>query len=166
MNYDNKHTPNDFKLPENYFEQFEDYLYTEIKFQQLFPNKTDGFIVPEGYFEQVEIKLLNKNRKQTPVIDLNYRKFAAAIISIAALFAILFYTVKPTADDASFEGLSISNLENYLIEQERIQDFFSDDELLTIEANSTFIDENDISDDVLLEYIDRDFVEYALNTGE
>lgn len=166
MNYDNKHTPKDFKLPENYFEQFEDRLYTELKFQKLFPNNKDGFLVPDGYFEQVETTILNTNRKQTPVIDLNYRKFAAAVISIAALFAVLFYAVRPTTDNASFEGLSLSNLENYLVEQDRIQDFFSAEELSTIEANSIFLDEEAISDDDLLDYIDSDVVEYELNSGE
>ena len=78
----------------------------------------------------------------------------------------LFYAVKPNANDAGFEGLSLSNLENYLIEQDRIQDFFSVEELNTIEANTSFFDEDHLSDEVILEYVDQDVIEYALNTDD
>ncbi|MAW94655.1 MULTISPECIES: hypothetical protein [unclassified Leeuwenhoekiella] len=166
MNNNDKHIPKDFKLPENYFEQFEKRLFTELKFQELYPDNKDGFSVPDGYFDKVETLILAKTTKEPRVITLNYRRFAAAVATIAALFALLFYAVKPNANDAGFEGLSLSNLENYLIEQDRIQDFFSVEELNTIEANTSFFDEDHLSDEVILEYVDQDVIEYALNTDD
>ncbi|WP_442845939.1 hypothetical protein [Leeuwenhoekiella sp. H156] len=166
MNTNDKHIPGDFKLPENYFEQFEDRLYTELKFRELYPDNQDGFTVPDGYFDQVETSILAKTTREPKVISLNYRKFAAAVATIAALFALLFYAEKPNANDAGFEGLSLSSLENYLVEQDRIQDFFSDEELNSIEANTSFFDDDHLSDEVILEYVDQDVIEYALNTDD
>ncbi len=159
-----KSTHNDkLQVPENYFEEFENRLYAELEFQKLFPVKLDGFIVPEGYFENLDAEIRKRVLAQPKVIQLNYRKIATTAVSIAAALALLFYVIKPTPETQDFEGLSISNLESYLLEQERIQDLFSDEELNTIEANTSFFDEDQISEELIYEYVDQDVIEYALN---
>ena len=67
----NKKNYNGFNTPKDYFEDFEERLYSKISEENL--PKESGFKVPEGYFEQLDSEILKHVEpfiKETKVIPL------------------------------------------------------------------------------------------------
>ena len=56
----NKNIPN-FKTPENYFEDFEERLFSKIA-EENFPKST-GFKIPKQYFENLDVRILKEVSK-------------------------------------------------------------------------------------------------------
>ena len=166
MKTNKKNNEEAFQIPQNYFEDFEQRLQAELKFQQLFPTKGDGFTVPNGYFEEVELRLIKNAVTPSRVINHNFKAFTAAVVTIAAVIALLFYVVNPVNTNSDFDGLSLTNLENYLDDQDRLQDYSSYEELTSIEANTSFFDDQTLSDDVIYEYVDQDIIANSLEEGQ
>ena len=166
MNINKRHNKEAFQTPQNYFEEFEQRLNAELKFQQVFPTKRDGFTVPEGYFEDLEQRLLTSTVSPSKVVHFNFKAFTAAVATIAAVLALLFYTVDPVNYNSDFDSLSLSNLENYLNDQDRFQDYLSYEELTTIEANTSIFDDQTLDDEVIYEYVDPDIIASSLEEGQ
>jgi len=112
----NKHK-NGFNSPKDYFENFEDRLFSKLS-EDMLP-KDSGFKVPEGYFNQLEDTLVSKvidSEKETKVISLFSRKtisYAAAIAACAIIAFSLFNTNNTIQD---IDTITISSIETYIEE--------------------------------------------------
>ena len=145
------------KVPEGYFENFDERLATKISEEAL--PKTSGFKVPDGYFDTLEDQILQQVQKDTivKVVPLYKRKSVVYITSIAACLALVFaiFTPKGT-DDAALE---VADIEAYF--HEGNIDYNSTDiaQLLSdADLESVTIENSDLSieslEDYLLENID------------
>lgn len=79
-----------FKIPENYFDSFEDRLMQRIFFEVKNEKIDTGFIIPEDYFKSFEDKIMQKvltTNNETKVISL-WRHKSVWISSVAAAIVI------------------------------------------------------------------------------
>ncbi|MCX2678455.1 hypothetical protein OOZ15_00740 [Galbibacter sp. EGI 63066] len=143
-----------FKVPKDYFSEFDDRLSEKIKADQFIPNQ-EGFKVPDNYFKTFQQRLDSKiQRQETKVISLHeFRKWALPAAGIAALFIIGLFVFKnnPQNGTSGFETLAISEIDTYIEEgyftpnSYDIVETFNDvplDNVLFAES----IDENEIID--------------------
>lgn len=151
-----------FDVPQGYFESFDERLMIELKFQQLFPKKSDGFTVPENYFDQVEKTIIQLNKPQGKLVNYNFKTVIGSIAAIAAVLLVLFYVVNPIDKEMEFDSLSITSLENFFEDEERLQDYFSAEELSTIENNTSIFDDQVVTDEIIYEYVDQDIIQSSL----
>jgi hypothetical protein len=114
---DKKHKSG-FKVPENYFDDFDKHIFKKIESENL-PKQT-GFVVPYGYFDNLEdtiLQNLNTEPKPHRHISLNSRRTWAYLTAIAACLAII---VSMLIRDESFikqmESLKTVTIENYIDE--------------------------------------------------
>lgn len=99
-----------FKVPEGYFETFEEQLFSKIS-EEKFP-KTNGFKVPQNYFENIEESVLiavNNSEKTTKVISLFPKKYFGYAAAIAACMVIGFSLFVNTTDEQSLDTLQWFN---------------------------------------------------------
>ncbi|GAB4157291.1 MAG: hypothetical protein Tsb0033_08960 [Winogradskyella sp.] len=81
---------NGFKIPDNYFESFEDSFFKSLNDNKVIDGINDaGFKVPEGYFDTIDEKVIN-NLEDKPVVRLNARKTLYYVAGIAASLLLLF----------------------------------------------------------------------------
>ena len=136
-----------FNIPSDYFKSFDDRLFTELKFQELFPNKVDVFTVPENYFEDVTLKIIEQNKPQGKLISYDFKTFAKAFVALAAVVVLLFYVINPVGTPED------------LIDQDQLPYYFSDEDLSNIEDNTSIFDQQLDSEEVIYDYIDQDIIE-------
>lgn len=114
---DNKHK-HGFKVPENYFENFETRLFEKINSEGL--PKESGFRVPEGYFENLEDRVIQKlyaSENQPKVIRLNSKRTLAYVIAIAACLALIIsVAVQNKSIVQQLDSLKVASIENYIDE--------------------------------------------------
>lgn len=163
MKSDKENKNQQFNVPQGYFESFDERLMTELKFQQLFPNKSDGFTVPQDYFEQVESTIIDQNKPQGKLIHYNFKTVIGTAAAIAAVLLMLLYVINPIDKEMEFDSLSITSLESYFEDEDRLQDYFSNEELSFIEDNTSIFDDQVVTEDVLYEYVDQDIIQNSLN---
>lgn len=126
-----------FKVPESYFETFEEQLFSKIS-EEEFP-KSNGFKVPEDYFEDLEDRVLKSVRnseepiKTIPLIGKKYLGFAAAI---AACLVIGFTILNNRTDKQNLDTIQLAAIDSYIEEGNLNFDFYD----LT-----TMINDSDIS---------------------
>ena len=78
-----------FKIPKNYFEDFESHMLDRMESQTPLSSVEDsGFTIPKDYFATIEDSVLSKLDKETPVFSLFNWKKVSAIASIAAVVLI------------------------------------------------------------------------------
>tara|TARA_R110002020_G_scaffold431036_2_gene640860 strand:- start:210 stop:710 length:501 start_codon:yes stop_codon:yes gene_type:complete len=148
-----------FKIPDDYFDSFEERLQQEIKLQNLLPKDTSDFNMPKGYLDKFQNDILKKTVEQkSKVIPLNQRKAFVILTGIAALFILMLYVIKPQSPVSSFDDLTFSGIEDYLGE-DGIQDYLNQDDLNQIEESSSLFDTYTMSDDVILEYLENISIE-------
>ena len=162
MKSENENKNKQFNVPLGYFESFEERLLIELKFQKLFPNNNDGFLVPEHYFSHVEQAILDQNKPQGKLVRYNFKTILSSVAAIAAVLLVLFYVVNPIEKEMQFDSLSITSLESYFEEEDRIQDYFSAEELSTIQDNTSIFDDQSVSEDLIYEYVDQDIIQNTL----
>lgn len=162
----NHSSTNDFKLPKNYFQDFETNLLDEIALRKIAPKEaTGGFKIPKGYFEKVEAKILATNQpvyREKQVIHLRRKYLLTALSGAAAILIIGLLILKPNTQIVNFGDLATSSLEDYLQQEERFTDIITTTELSEIEENSHNFGYKDYSDEQLLEYLDPDVVAQEL----
>ncbi|GAB2772954.1 hypothetical protein [Salinimicrobium soli] len=115
------HQKTGFKVPENYFQDFEARMMQKVTAENTETKLTNNpFKVPENYFEEFESRLMNKVQeepRQVKVVSLFSRKHLSFVSGIAAVLAILFYTtVLNSPSDSGYEDIDMVALENYLLE--------------------------------------------------
>ena len=150
-----------FKAPEDYFQDFEERLFSKLKEAEL--PKDHGFDVPDGYFENLEERIQQNvtQEKTVKVIPLLKRKTFIYAVSVAACAALVFsiYT-KNTSEEIL---LQIADIEAYIegdaidLDSYDIAQLLSEDELdnLGLE-NEIFSQEN--LEDYLIENLDDTYL--------
>lgn len=103
-----------FKIPDNYFESFDNKLFGRIGEKESIEGiETHGYKVPENYFDSVETKVFSKlNTEDKPVVSLQSRKTFYYIAGIAAFLVLLVAVFFNTT--ATEEALSAEMVEAYL----------------------------------------------------
>ena len=110
----NKHS-NGFNSPKDYFEDFEDRLFSKLSEEKL--PKESGFKVPEGYFDQLDQSLIlniKKSEKKTKVIPLFNWKTLSYAAAIAACAIIIFSVFTNIGSIQNIDTINISSIENYI----------------------------------------------------
>ncbi|WP_335964497.1 hypothetical protein [Galbibacter sp. PAP.153] len=161
MKKDKLHTEKEgFKIPENYFSDFENRLSAQIGLSEIMP-KTSGFKAPEGYFNSLESKILKATvqKAKTKVVNLTWLYSAAAI---AAVFVIGFFIetdIRPA--NTTIDNLAISEIDNYLEEgylhlnSYDIVETFNDVPLDEIQITES------LSEDEIIDYLSKNMKTYS-----
>ncbi|MGY0392771.1 hypothetical protein ACW5R3_09480 [Bizionia sp. KMM 8389] len=104
-----------FKTPDNYFQNFEDNLLSEIAIQEQCDSA--GFKVPDNYFENFNVSTKNltpQENSSSKVIPLFAKKSWLYAASIAAI-AILVFTLPDFNQPVNFSTLDNDSIENYIL---------------------------------------------------
>lgn len=103
-----------FGIPEDYFNHFEDRLFSRINEENL--PKTSGFRVPSEYFENFEkrIDLRLSSEKRNKVIRLNPKKYVGYVAAIAAGFLLIFSLFKSPVSEADITTINLSAIDDYI----------------------------------------------------
>ncbi|MAN58661.1 MAG: hypothetical protein CMC08_02365 [Flavobacteriaceae bacterium] len=157
----NKPHTEGFKVPQHYFEEFDDRLYDQIDLPVL--SGEAGFEVPENYFVAVERDILKalpstENRIEKRVISLYARWTLAACAAAAVLLFVVIPSVMENSID--IERLSPIAIEGYIEDNQIEYDTYDLTPFLSESALSeNIIDDELFSDanlaDYLLEHIDE-----------
>jgi len=147
-----------YKLPDTYFEDFQNRLHTQITLEDLIgKEKKTGFIVPEGYFEELSRKLSNipLYRETTPkVIPFKIKNILWPSISIAAA-VLLFFTLFTRDANNDSSPLEVDDIAIYLdVESPNLhtQDIAA---LLTEEEiNTLILSDTKAEEDELINYLE------------
>lgn len=123
-----------FKVPEGYFESFEEQLFSKIS-EEKFPKST-GFTIPQDYFENLEERVLNTVEKPRKVIPLFPRKYFGYAAAIAACLVIGFSFFTNAIDRQDIATLQWAAIDSY-IEEGNLN--------LGLYDLTTMIDDSDIS---------------------
>lgn len=145
-----------FSTPENFFNSFEDDLFSKISEENL-PSK-NGFSTPDGYFEELENQIFDKialeEKPEAKVISLKSR-ILKTIPYAAAASVLLFIGLNYFSsinNSVTFEDLSTTEIENWLdtdISGTEIAEVIS--EIDFNEADFT----NNINDTEIEDYLDN-----------
>ena len=156
---DKKHS-NGFNTPKNYFEDFEDRLFSKLSEDNL-PKET-GFTIPKGYFDQLDsviLKNVETSVNQSKIIPLFSKRTIAYAIAIAACAVLVFSLVKTNHTLNTIETLDVSSIESYIeegylnIDSYDIASLLKEEDLINLNAESEYISE-DVIEYYLLEQID------------
>ena len=144
-----------FNTPKDYFEDFEDRLFSKISEESL--PKESGFAVPEGYFDQLDSSILQKTNTTVPpskVIQLFSKKTIAYAITIAACAMLIFSIRNPNQTLTTIETIDFSSIKIYLEEGNIELTNYDLISLLTEEdLNSLLVDEILIPEETIEEYL-------------
>ncbi|MFD1615523.1 hypothetical protein [Gelatiniphilus marinus] len=144
-----------FKVPDKYFESFNENLLAKLKTEtNLEFYKSTGFKVPNDYFETVDDKIINRidNKEKTKVIPLYSWRKAGYATAVAASLILMLNIVFNAPEKLTFDSLEIASIENYLAEEDftsyEIANFLTEEEL-----NADTFTSNIISTDSLEDYL-------------
>lgn len=165
------HKNNDgFKVPEGYFESFENKLFEKIASDtdsQLNPKMNSGFKVPEDYFATLEDTILQKIDDDKPkgkLISLQTRRNILYFSGIAAMIAIIISISIPKESEVNFDSIEIADIHAYFNEEDvelsttEIAALLDDDitysetfekELIDDETLLEYLSEEDLDDDII-----------------
>lgn len=143
MNKNNLHNikKTGFKVPKDYFDNFEDTILSHVNLKELATNP--GFKTPENYFETLENKIIDKisEKENSKVIQLFSKRNLLYVSGIAASILLLF-NLSIFQKKSNWSKLDTKTVENYIIDEQvssyEIASLLSEDEL--IEEN--FINHN------------------------
>lgn len=154
-----------FKVPDMYFENFEERLMRSVIREDEQPEidlnylGKPGFSVPEGYFESIEDKILekvaNKPGKVVPLFSGRKIFYAAAVAAVfIGIISTLFFR-NPTSE-YTMETIELSALENYIEEGYFDLDFNELTAFIT-EEDYSFDDYStaEFSDEAVFNYINE-----------
>ena len=138
-----------YKLPETYFEDFQDRLSVQIELEELLSGKRNaGFTVPKGYFDTLAQKLLEiPNDKK--VISLRAKSWYWPSISVAAA-VLVFFALYTGNSEASLEVLELEDIASYLdvettnLYTEDIASLLTDEEINTVILGNTSAEEEEL----------------------
>ncbi|GLB52293.1 hypothetical protein NBRC110019_13320 [Neptunitalea chrysea] len=147
-----------FKIPENYFENFEERLMHTIANEKVpdFPKET-GFKIPDTYFEDVEIDILAKISSENvkPIRKISWvKRFNYIAGSVAAIIIVALGINSIFNGNNEINTLTATDIENsieagYLpISSYDVGEAFSDD-IATI----TMTNSNELSEDDIINYL-------------
>lgn len=143
-----------FKIPNNYFQSFDDKLFNKLSEETSVSNiKETGFKVPKNYFDTLEHKIIDEIKtKNLPIVKLYRRKTFYYIAGIAAALALFFSLIFNKTN--SVEEFSVEIVETYLEKQNldsyELAQLLSDTNIL--EEDFTIIETN-FNEDNLESYL-------------
>lgn len=161
-----------FKVPENYFEDFEARLMEKTGALNAEKNAVpqQSFKVPEGYFEAFENRMMDRLENETSrgkVIPLFSKKSLSYVAGIAAVLAVLFSSiVLNEGKQTDLKDLDMLVVENYLLET---LDFDSPEDTEMInEAEFSFATSAspNLDREAILEYLRENVEETAILLNE
>lgn len=150
-----------FKVPENYFEEFSDALFTKIHEESL-PKET-GFTIPKSYFEEVGENIISaiefpKKRKNTKV------KILYAISSVAAAVLLFFSIFNYNKTEViNFNEVTNTDIEEWITQGNMNFDSY---DVASIDSNiswSTTIELENISNEEIDNYLHTVDAEFLFN---
>lgn len=100
-----------FKVPDNYFNQLEENLLSEISLKEHVSET--GFNIPDGYFEMFKVEI-NEPASKTKVISLFSRKTMWYAASVAAIVILLINIPDFKATD-NFAAIDTESMESYML---------------------------------------------------
>ena len=142
---------NSFTTPENYFQEFEDRLFSKLDGTSI-PMET-GFEVPDTYFESVEDQLFQGISEERPskVIPLFGKKLIGYAAAIAAC-TIIAFGIFTKSDSESV--LELADIEAYLLDENLSLDSYDIAQVLTDDdIEAIHLDDEFLSDDILENYL-------------
>lgn len=170
MKKDNLHSnKSGFKLPEGYFESFEENLLNKLASDDssqdiLDKDVSSGHVMPNGYLDSFEENLIKKLQqseytpKKGKIVSLFSRRNVLYISGIAAMIAIIISIAIDKNNPAlTIDSLDIADIQAYI--EDGNLDFSNDDiaALLDDDANYEDTFENKtISEEELLEYLSNE----------
>lgn len=121
-----------FKVPEDYFEKFEDAILIEVKLMEMAPKS--GYKLPDNYFDLLEDKIINavKPQEKTKVIKLFTWRKAVYATAVAASLLLMINIFFNKHENITINTLETANIENYILNED----------LETIEFASLFTKED------------------------
>ena len=141
-----------FKVPDDYFENFEQDLMDTIHLKSNVPES--GFKVPMNYFESLDERIMDsiESTSSSKVIRLQPWKSVVTIAAVAATILLMLGFFINSNDPLDFEKLETASIESYISEED-----YSEYELaalLQIEAltNDNFVN-TQISEEKLEDYL-------------
>jgi len=149
----------EFKVPTNYFDEFENHLLNKIN-EEVLP-KNIGFKTPPGYFNKLDAKIKRKNNsksKEGKLIPVVSKKKFIYAASLAAIVILVFSVIKDTTRFYTLEEIEISNIENFInegniqLKQHEISILFTDEILNNMTSNQSRLSGNQL-ENYLLENI-------------
>ena len=157
-----------FKVPEDYFDNFEKQLFDKIELETM-PKET-GFKVPDGYFDKLEdtvLQKLNALEKPQKVIPLNSKRTWGYITAIAASLAIIIMLlIKNESLVKQMDSLKTAAIENYidegyldlqsyevlaLLDDEDLTNMNLENDIFSEESLEDYLLENSIEETLLIE---------------
>lgn len=152
-----------FKVPDNYFENFEEKMMRSIGEKPALENipfqTNSGFKVPEFYFEDLENKIISKaegEKKNGKLISLFTNTKLYYVAAIAAVFAGVISSVffNPVNENFTIDGLELSAIEQY-IDEGYIDFNYNEISAFMAEEDYSFDDFNTsgLSDEQVFEYL-------------
>ncbi|MFC4635610.1 hypothetical protein ACFO3O_16990 [Dokdonia ponticola] len=143
----------DYKIPENYFIDFQERLHVQIEFEEIVgTKKTTGFTVPKGYFANFPEKVLQQTAKPTKVVSLFKTKWIYAVASVAAILLFLFI-LEPFDTKYTFDAIENDTIAEYL-ETNTVLSAYDVGELLTDEELENISNTIQLEDTEVLDYLD------------
>ncbi|MFC7357041.1 hypothetical protein ACFQO1_05035 [Jejudonia soesokkakensis] len=159
----NKHI-HGFKIPEGYFDSFEDQLFAEIALQEKV--KETGFKTPPSYFEALEDVVMGSikvSEKETPVRTLFTSKKFWLVTAAAACVAFLFSVVNFNST-ASFSNIDAAMVEAYInddnldIDTEDVLAMLDDETIAAFSEQSNLFSAENLEDYLLNNLEDTSFI--------
>ncbi len=146
LNKENK----EFKVPDDYFESFEDHLFDSLKDTSIIP-KDDGFKIPSGYIETLDDKILSTHKK-SKIVKLNSKRtYYYTFIGIAASIALIIMLQIPSSTThVNFADLQEIEIEDYFNQNDvslnayEVAQVYDDIDLSEIQIVSEAIEDNDL----------------------
>ncbi|WP_445956429.1 hypothetical protein [Yeosuana sp.] len=107
-----------FRVPDNYFKDFEDTLLSELKLKETVGKS--GFKVPADYFESLDESIYSSisEKKQVKVINLFSWKKAIYTTSIAASLILMFTVLYNKKDSLTLDSIETASIENYILNED------------------------------------------------
>jgi hypothetical protein len=163
---DHKNIPKttNYKVPDDYFIDFQERLQVQIEFEEIVGPKRDaGFTVPEGYFSSFPEKVIQKTQQPTKVVSLFKSKWMYAAASVAAILLLLFI-LNPFSTITTFDSLESDTIAAYLETDHSFLSAYDLGELLTDEELDNLSNTIQLEDTEVLEYLDITTDQYDLMT--
>lgn len=162
-----KHQKPGFKVPENYFRDFEANLMAKMNEKHILDDtyKGDpGFKTPDAYFDDLESRVLSKientgnERNKGKVIPIFRNKKLLYIAAVAAVFIGIISTVfnEPASQVYTIESVELSTLESFIDDGYIELDFLEVSNFM-IEEGFSFDEysEAGLSDQEIYNYVDE-----------
>ncbi|SFZ92529.1 hypothetical protein SAMN05428642_102779 [Flaviramulus basaltis] len=121
-----------FKTPQDYFNNLEDAILSEIKLKESINNS--GFKIPESYFDTFESRVMNQiSDNETPKVISLFNKRTLVYVSSIAAAVLLLFNLSIFNKDLDWNKLDTETVENYMINEDissyEIASLLSDEDL-------------------------------------